>query len=283
VIPSYPLIIKRAVRRRARPITRAALSSHPPSRLLSLAMAALPSSPPGLTRTIICWSREHARSYGMLPMLRNLAGKLWEFARESTPARRRARYGDIDYDWDHRVDTTSATVSGADRLRGLFHSPYQPTEPGLFREMVLSLRFDFSQSAFIDLGSGKGRTLLMASHFPFRRILGVELLPALHRIAKNNILSYQSDSQKCRVLETVCEDATRFVFPNEEMVLYLFNPLPEAGFVQVISNLEQSLAQHWRPVHVLYHNPLLERVLAESKSFKKVSGTHQYSLYRNLS
>jgi SAM-dependent methyltransferase len=219
----------------------------------------------------------------MLPMLRSLVGKLWEFARDSTPARRRERYGDIDYDWDHRVDTTSATVAWKDRLRGLFHSPYQPTEPALFREMVLSLRIDFSQSTFIDIGSGKGRTLLMASDFPFRRILGVELLPGLHRIAKNNILRYKSDAQKCGVIETVCEDATRFVFPAEAMVLYLFNPLPEAGLVQVISNLEQSLEQYRRPVHVLYHNPLLERVLAESKRFKKISGTDQYSVYANLS
>jgi hypothetical protein len=219
----------------------------------------------------------------MLPMVRDLVGKLWEFARDSTPARRRERYGDIDYDWDHRVDTTSATVTWTDRLRGLFHSPYQPTEPALFREMVLSLQVDFSQSTFIDIGSGKGRTLLMASDFPFRRILGVELLPGLHRIAKNNVLKYKSDSQKCRVIETVCEDATRFVFPTEAMVLYLFNPLPEAGLVRVISNLEQSLEQYQRPVQVLYHNPLLERVLAESKRFKKILGTHQYSVYANLS
>jgi hypothetical protein len=219
----------------------------------------------------------------MLPMLRDLAGKLGEFVRDSTPARHRERYGDIDYDWDNRVDTTSATVSWKDRLHGLFHSPYQPTEPALFREMVRSLRVDFSQSTFIDIGSGKGRTLLMASDFPFRRILGIELLPELHRIAKNNILRYRSDSQKCTVIETVCEDATQFAFPTEAMVLYLFNPLPETGLIRVISNLERSLKQSRRPVHVLYHNPLLEGVLAKSKCFKKISGTHQYSYYANLS
>jgi SAM-dependent methyltransferase len=219
----------------------------------------------------------------MLPMLRNLAGKLGEFVRDSTPARRRERYGDIDYDWNNRVDTTSATVGWKDRLHGLFHSPYQATEPALFREMVRSLRVDFSQATFIDIGSGKGRTLLMASDFPFRRLLGVELLPGLHRIAKNNILRYKGNSQKCAVIETVCEDATQFAFPSGAMVLYLFNPLPETGLIRVISNLERSLEQSRRPVHVLYHNPLLEGVLADSKCFKKISGTHQYSVYASLS
>ena len=36
----------------------------------------------------------------------------------------------------------------------------------------------------MDLGSGKGRTLMMASDYPFQRIIGVELLPALNQVAK---------------------------------------------------------------------------------------------------
>ena len=58
---------------------------------------------------------------------------LWRFLRDSTPERRRQRYGDMEYDWEHRVDTTSGTVGWRTRLLGLFHSPYQPTEPVLFK------------------------------------------------------------------------------------------------------------------------------------------------------
>jgi hypothetical protein len=79
------------------------------------------------------------------------------------------------------------------------------------------------------------------------------------------------------------EDARKFAFPNEATVLYLFNPLPEPGLIQLIGNLEKSLKQHPRPVYVLYHNPLLEGVLAKSKQLTKVSGTHQYSIYANRS
>ncbi|MCU1295959.1 MAG: hypothetical protein JWO91_237, partial [Acidobacteriaceae bacterium] len=218
---------------------------------------------------------------GLLPTLKHLGAKLWEFIRDSTPARHKQRYGDIDYDWDNRVDTTSATVSWRNRLLGLFHSPYQPTEPRLFREMLGALAIDFSKFTFIDIGSGKGRTLLMASDFPFGRIIGLEILPDLHRVSEENVLSYKSDSQKCFAIETVLEDARQFVFPPEAMVLYLFNPLPEPAFIQLISNLEDSLTQYPRPVYVLYHNPLLEGVLAKSKQLKKVSSTHQYSIYAN--
>ena len=60
---------------------------------------------------------------------RRLAGVLWEFARDSTPDRLRQRFGDAEYDWDYRVNTTSGAVGWRDRLLGMFHSAYQPTEP----------------------------------------------------------------------------------------------------------------------------------------------------------
>ncbi|HSS98535.1 MAG TPA: hypothetical protein VLK33_15975, partial [Terriglobales bacterium] len=129
------------------------------------------------------WWQWDVKNSGVISSARHLLAGLWEFTRDSTPARRRQRYGDVDYDWDHRVDTTGATVGWRERLLGTLHSPYQPTESALFHEMLDSLKIDFREFTFIDLGSGKGRTLLMASDYPFRRIIGVELFPALHAVA----------------------------------------------------------------------------------------------------
>jgi SAM-dependent methyltransferase len=243
-----------------------------------------PSSPPVLHAARQWWSDIAARE-GRITASSRLLAAMWEFLRDSTPARRRQRYGDADYDWDHRVNTTSAAVSSRDRLLGVFHSPYQPTEPTLFHEMLDALHqqahLDFREFTFIDLGSGKGRTLLLASDYPFRRIVGVELLPALHQIAQENLQKYHSESQKCVGLESICADATAFPFPAEPLVLYLFNPFPEAGLRRMLANLEESLRRNPRPVYVLYHNPLLEYVLAESAAFSKVGGTHQYSVYKS--
>ncbi len=211
---------------------------------------------------------------------------LWEFARDSTPERRRLRFGDAEYDWDHRVNTTSGAVAWRERLLGMFHSEYQPTEPAAFHEMLDSVQegrggipLDFREFTFIDLGSGKGRTLLMASDYPFRRILGVELLPALHSIAVENLKQYSNDAQKCFALESVCADANQFIFPDEPLLVYMFNPLPESGMRRVCANLEASLRQRPRPVRVVYHNPLLEYVLSEGNLLRKISGTTQWSVF----
>jgi SAM-dependent methyltransferase len=208
---------------------------------------------------------------------------LWEFLRDSTPERRRLRFGDADYDWEHRVNTTSGAVAWRDRLLGMFHSEYQPTEPAAFHEMLDSLRestgIDFQDFVFIDLGSGKGRTLLMASDYPFRQITGVELLPALHKIAQENLAQYKNPAQKCSTLESICADANDYPFPDDPLVIYMFNPLPESGMRRVCSHLEQSLRMRPRAIYVLYHNPLLEHVLSESTVLVKVAGTEQWSVF----
>jgi hypothetical protein len=241
------------------------------------------SSQVSLWRSALQWWSDVAAREGRLAATRQLLTALGEFVRDSTPERRRQRYGDADYDWEHRVNTTSAAVGWRDRLLGIFHSPYQPTEFLLFHEMIGALReqshSDLHDSVFIDLGSGKGRTLLMASDYPFRRIVGVEILPALHLAAQENIGKYRSESQKCFVLESVCADATAFAFPDEPIVLYLFNPFPEAGLRRMIATLERSLQEHPRAVYVLYHNPALEHVLSESAGLRKIGGTHQYAVY----
>src|SRR6516165_9854438 len=184
------------------------------------------------------WS-EHAKRTGSLAATSDLIAALWEFLRDSTPSRLRSRFGDADYDWDFRVNTTSGAVGWRDRLLGSFHSPYQPTERELFHEMIGTLaehtKLDFREFTFIDLGSGKGRTLLMASDYPFQRIVGVELLPSLNEIAQQNLAQYQSESQKCFAIESTCADATTFDLPLTPLVIYLFNPFPEPGMRRALA------------------------------------------------
>jgi len=46
-------------------------------------------------------------------------------------------------------------------------------------------------------------------------------------------------------------------------------------------HLSESVACNPRDVWLLYHNPVLEKVLISIPTFQKVSGTAQYVLYRS--
>ena len=221
------------------------------------------------------WSRER-QSSGRVRALWKLGSVFLEFTRESTPERRRRRYGDAEYDWEQRVNTTSGGVGARSRLLGLLHSEYQPIEPELFREIMARMEIDFDRFTFVDIGSGKGRALLLAAERPFRRIIGIELLPELHQIASGN-----AERVSRHVIELNCGDAAQFSFPSEPSVIFLFNPLPEAGFRSVVRNIVMSLQESPRPVYLIYVNPEHEQVVCALSHLRKFAGTHQYSLFVN--
>jgi SAM-dependent methyltransferase len=246
-------------------------------------LAARPPEPPFTLRTgLKRWVCDSRARQGLGRTLRQLMRETFDFLRDSMPSRRRQRWGDIDFDCDFHVDTTAARLDARTRLLGaLLGGAYQPSEPQLFHRMLDALPIDFREFAFIDLGSGKGRALLMASDYPFRRILGVELLPELHRIALENIAKYRNPPQKCFAIESCCGDALDFEFPPEPMVLYIFNPFPETGLAKAIGKLEDSIARNPRPVYVVYHNPMLEHVLDASSALRRIVVNIQFAIYTN--
>src|SRR5262249_41876406 len=158
-----------------------------------------------------------------------------------------------DYDWEHEVDTTRSNVGfRAQLLAELAGRPYFASDPWLFEEMMQALALSIQQSAlsqgiaaptglqdfiFIDLGSGKGRSLLMAAAYGFKRIIGVEFMPEWHRAAEENIRKFAAANPSAPPIESVCMDAVDFDFPAEPLVVYLFNPFPEPVFVTVMERL----------------------------------------------
>jgi len=233
---------------------------------------------PNLISAVKNWWHDQRQDTGFFSTLGKLLLVGYEFLRDFLPDRRRQRFGDIDYDWEFRVDTTSANVGWRSRLIGLLNSPYQPVEPTLFREMMNSLAVDFPKFTLVDVGSGKGRALLLASEYSFKKIVGIELLPELNSIAQENIRKFLAHRTHGPVIESLCVDAGDYIFPPEPLVVFLNNPLPEQGLRRLIANLEHSFQANRRPIFLVYANPVLEGALTDGGLFQKRSGTHQYSI-----
>ena len=135
---------------------------------------------------------------------------------------------------------------------------YFPVMRADFDPVMRAIDLRHEDFVFVDLGSGKGRALLFASDWPFRRVIGVELSPALHAIAESNVRVYWSASQRCDRFELVCSDAAVWQPPDEKLLVYLFQPFPEDVFARVMQNLEASLLRNPRPLVVMYLNPIFE-------------------------
>jgi SAM-dependent methyltransferase len=229
----------------------------------------------------LAWISDVVRHRGIFGAVRHYTAAAIDFLRDLTPERRKSRYGDIDYDFDHSVDTTWANISLCTRFRELISgAKYQASDPELFHKILDSVTTSLNGFTFIDLGSGKGRTLLMASDYPFRQVVGVELLRELNEIAHKNIERYHSDQQKCFEIESICADARDFDFPDKPLVVYLFNPFPDYVLKAVLESLRKSAKMSPRDVYVVYHNLVHEDMFRAQGWLREMHRTHQFAIYR---
>jgi SAM-dependent methyltransferase len=226
--------------------------------------------------------RDAIQERGRLHTLAQLASAFVQTLLGSLPSRRRSRFDDLDYDFDHAVDTTRSNLSFATRLLTAFaDAPYFATEPWLFEQIMQALPIRFEDFVFVDIGSGKGRALLMAARHGFRNIIGVEFMPELHRAAEENIRKFGTSHPQAPQIQSACMNARDFQFPSGPLVVYLFNPFPEPVFAAVLSNLRESWRANSRPVFIAYRYPESERLLAESDWLEKIAGAEQWVVYQN--
>jgi hypothetical protein len=133
---------------------------------------------------------------------------------------------------------------------------YQPVRPSVGRQALVRLPIqNFDEYTFVDLGSGKGRMLLVAAEFPFQKIRGIEFAIELHRQAEQNIARYRYNRQLCTDLESINVDALDYVFPDSKLILYFFNPFSPEVLRKILLNLQKSLAHRLRPVFIIMAYP----------------------------
>ena len=123
---------------------------------------------------------------------------------------------------------------------------------------------------FVELGCGKGRVVLDAARrYPFRRVVGVELAPALSEVARA-LLERERDGLRCRDLRIETTDATEFAIPDDMTHAYLYNPFNGATFERVCANVVASLDRAPRTVRVMYLHAADHATLTATGRFRLV-------------
>ncbi len=122
-------------------------------------------------------------------------------------------------------------------------------------------------ATFVDVGSGMGRMVILAARRPFRRIVGVEISPALHEIARANLARYDDPRRQCRDIRLVRADASAFEYPGGDLAVYLYNPF-RANVLEAL--LERLLIRPDRTVTILYHTPMERKVIEATGRFDAV-------------
>lgn len=123
---------------------------------------------------------------------------------------------------------------------------------------------DPERFAFVDLGCGKGRVMAVASEFPFRAVVGIELSPALARIARRNAALIADRHPERPRLVVQDGDATRVPLPRGPLVLFMYNPFG-ADVVSAVAARARALPE----LYVVYVNPVHGHVLDRSPALRR--------------
>jgi len=171
------------------------------------------------------------------------------------------RYNSDNFDAVYGTDTSQFVEKEDAHLPEDYSSDaidYEPTNAATFRHVMHNLPIAYRNYEFIDLGCGKGRTLLLAGDFPFARIMGVELSPITYAVAERNITQYLSQNPnrlRCPNISVQCANALNFDIPDANIIFFLYNPFVGEVFRRVVQRIHDTFEMRpYRNIFIAYVN-----------------------------
>ena len=177
------------------------------------------------------------------------------------------------FDREHGVDTSGAIPADdleCDPDLAAHSSPYGGSQPSIVRSCLATLP-DPAEYAFIDLGCGKGRPLLVASEFPFQRVVGVEMAPRLVEIARQNAAALSRRRGQHIPIEVQVGDATTTAAPAVRVVYFLYHPFDAELTGALAENIAAQLGGRLEHAFIVYYNPVHAEVFDRSPHFARWS------------
>lgn len=153
---------------------------------------------------------------------------------------RLGHYRNLLFDWQHRIDTCgqqSVSELGFVEAKAPKVYGFSSSSVGTVRAVLARLPIEHCEWVFVDFGSGKGRVLLLAAAFPFKRVVGIEHAASLVAISRANLRNYAGKTV-CLDMEVMADDALSYVPPaDENLLVYLFNPFSPGLIERCIDRL----------------------------------------------
>jgi hypothetical protein len=177
---------------------------------------------------------------------------------------------DLQYGTDTGGYTSSADLHGK-TLSSLYTTAYVGIAPSALSSALSSLKINFGEFTFVDVGCGKGRAILVAAQFPFRHLFGVEIAPELCVTARANLTLRPELANRASIIN---EDAVSVTYPEGPLFIFMFHPFLAPVLRRVLANLEAQLRNSPRTTYLLYaRNPRYTHVLEKFPFLQELSET----------
>ena len=189
---------------------------------------------------------------------------------------------DVIHPFDQKFGTDTGGYLGPEDLvhgrpNDALNHGYSAIAPSVFheackrwRETLPAVSGRIEAYSFVDVGSGKGRALLLAAELPFRKIIGVEIDTELARTAQSNITRWSRATRRKINIRVVQQDAEEFRWPRTPLLVYLYNPFACSLVAQMAENLAAAAASGSGLVDLLYVNPTCTDTLTTQGLFVRI-------------
>jgi len=143
--------------------------------------------------------------------------------------------------------------------RGSTKKEYRGYAPTPIRILKLTLeRININENdIFIDIGSGKGRVIIFAALYNFRKVIGLELIKEFHEDAKLNIERFKLSENIRDKIELVNDDVCNYVINDDTTIFYFANPFSIQIYSKVFDKIYNSYINNKRLIKIIIYRPVL--------------------------
>ena len=132
-------------------------------------------------------------------------------------------------------------------------SRYEAVNYYILENLINRTRSLTRATTFTDLGCGKGRVMVVAAHYGFKKIRGVDFAEEVCAEARHNmtILQKELDFE----YEVSCTNVLDYTVQPDDTVFFMFNPFTSNTISGFLDKVEESLLHHPRDIYFLYVSP----------------------------
>lgn len=177
------------------------------------------------------------------------------------------------FDVTHGIDASGFVPTSdcaTEAVPAALINPYGGSQPSIVRRVLASLP-EPQRYAFVDIGCGKGRPLVVASEFPYQRVVGVELSSRLAETARSNAAAIAARFPDRTPIEIQVADATTVSPPADRVVYFLYNSFGRELVKALVENIEKRLQGQLEHAFFVFYNPVHGEVLDQSPHFARWS------------
>jgi len=134
-------------------------------------------------------------------------------------------------------------------------------------------------STFVDVGAGMGRALLLASEYPFKQVMGIEVSPGLYEVARENLERADRARRACRDVRLVRGDARSWSYPPGDLVVFMYNPFDAEAMRVTLGSILQR--RNSGTTWLLYHTPVERAEIENNPDWTVITSTRDDVIYRH--